>query len=250
MANKGTYLALKYDGSSDVVYNNKTFTPEEIRIYVPSVHTYAGQAVAGEVVIKHGGNSGGLLVCVPITNVGAASKGSELLTKIINFSPSSSEGSKSMNLPDFNANFLIPSSRFYTYQHPFFDGNCTPTNFQYVVFHPNYASIPLGASVLKSLQIANHNIGTTKGDVSVNKTGTTKNGFAGDGQIYIDCQPTGQTEEEIVFKEPTQSKGWSPETTQLLMNILVGVLAIGIAYYILQFVFGKVDKLKPVKSGE
>lgn len=247
MVNPGTYLSITYDGRSDVVYNNKQYTPEEIRIYTPSVHTYADKAVEGEVVIKHKGNSGGLLVCIPITTSGVASKGSDLLTQLIKFSPSSSEGSKSMSLADFNANFLIPSGRFYTYQHPFFDGECLPLNYQYVVFHPRYSPLSIEKSVLDGLQIAKHNIETMEGSVAVNETGTTKNGFAGDGQIYIDCQPTGQAEEEIVYKESTESKGFSPETIQLLINALVGVIAIVLAYFLLQFVLGKVDKLVPAK---
>lgn len=248
MVNTGTYLSITYDGMSDVVYNNKQYTPEEIRIYTPSVHKFADKAVEAEVIIKHKGNSGGLLVCVPVTTEGVATKGSELLKEIIQYAPTSSEGSKSISLADFNANFLIPTGRFYTYTHPFFDGECTPTEYQYVVFHPRYTSISLEQTVLESLQIAKHNIDTMEGSVSVNVSGTTKNGFAGDGQIYIDCQPTGQAEEEIVFKESTDSKGWRPETTQMIVNILVGVIAIVAAYFILQFVLKKVEGLKPVNA--
>jgi carbonic anhydrase len=244
MVNTGTYLSITYDGTSDVVFNNKQYTPEEIRIYTPSVHRYADKAVAAEVIIKHKGNSGGLLVCVPVTKEGAASKGSELLSQLIKFSPSSSEGSKSMSLPDFNANFLIPSGRFYTYQHPFFDGVCVPRNYEYIVFHPRYTAVSLDADVLKQLQIASHNIETMEGAVSVNEAGTSKNGFAGDGQIYIDCQPTGHAEEEIVFKEPTQSKSWSPEATQMILNVFIGILAIVVAYVMLQFVLKKIQSLK------
>jgi len=245
MVNTGTYLSIAYDGMGDVVYNNKQYTPEEVRVYTPSVHKYADSAVAAEIVIKHKGNSGGLLVCVPVTLDGTASKGSELLSEIIKLAPSSSEGSKSISLADFNANFLIPTSRFYTYQHPFFDGQCVPDEYQYVVFHPRYASISIEASVMDQLQIAQHNIDTMEGSVSVNETGTTKNGFAGDGQIYIDCQPTGQAEEEIVLKEEKKESGWGPETTQLLVNIFIGILAIMAAFFMLELVLNKVKSFKP-----
>jgi len=245
MVNTGTYLSIAYDGMGDVVYNNKQYTPEEVRVYTPSVHKYADSAVAAEIVIKHKGNSGGLLVCVRVTLDGTASKGSELLSEIIKLAPSSSEGSKSISLADFNANFLIPTSRFYTYQHPFFDGQCVPDEYQYVVFHPRYASISIEASVMDQLQIAQHNIDTMEGSVSVNETGTTKNGFAGDGQIYIDCQPTGQAEEEIVLKEEKKESGWGPETTQLLVNIFIGILAIMAAFFMLELVLNKVKSFKP-----
>lgn len=38
--------------------------------------------------------------------------------------------------------------------------------------------------------------------VFFNESGTTSNGFAGDGEIYMDCQPVGESS-EVVYQEPT-----------------------------------------------
>jgi carbonic anhydrase len=249
MSNTGTYLRIKYDGASDVLFNNGAYTPEEVRIYTPSVHLYSGKAAEGELIIVHKGNLGGLLVCVPLTTKGRSTSGSDLLREIITASPSSAEGSKSINLTDFTAGSFIPKERFYTYKRPFFD-DCSGSDSRYVVFHQNYAALHVDSDVLKKLQIAKHNISTVEGDVSVNETGTKKNGFNGEGQIYIDCQPTGQSTDEIVYKDEEGLKfKMNPEVVQMIMSALMAIGFVVALYFGFQFVMkylnGSEKNVKP-----
>ena len=66
--NRGDYLSLSYDAFSNppATYNTKPYNVTEIRIYIPSLHSFVGKKTAGEIVIIHNSTSGGnsLLVCV------------------------------------------------------------------------------------------------------------------------------------------------------------------------------------------
>jgi hypothetical protein len=88
-------------------------------------------------------------------------------------------------------------------------------------------------------------IAASTGPVFVNLKGTTSNGFAGDGQIYIDCQPTGQSEEEVVFKEPSTTA--TPTIpNDILMTILMIVIGAALIYgtfRLMKLVLGNVNKV-------
>ena len=91
VTNKGSYISIAYDGgnSAPVKYNSQGYNVTEIRIYMPSAHTYMGKKALSEIVIIHtpvnGGNN--LIVCVPVRNDenSASSKGSVLIDDIINY---------------------------------------------------------------------------------------------------------------------------------------------------------------------
>ena len=240
--NNTTSISISYDGTSDVVFNNVKFTPTEIRIFKPSLHTYSGKSAEAEIIIVHNSSQGGLLICVPLTKSNTLTRGSYLLEDIISAAPT--EGTSSANIPDYNANYLIPTSRYFTYNGPLPYGPCNTETYHYVVFHPQFGSIGLTSETMKSLEgILNpHYIASTKGSVFVNIKGTTSNGFAGDGQIYIDCQPTGQSEEEIIFKDTTELPTVSNDIVMNLLMIICGIILIYATFMIMKMVLGKVSK--------
>ena len=247
-------LRILYDGKSDVVFNNLAYTPTEIRIFAPSIHTFGDERALAEIIVYHTSSRGGLLVCIPITEGRAPpGKDTEIISALISQAPGVNE-STSLNIADFNVNFLIPKSRYFTYAGPLPYGPCDPSKiFQYVVFHPRFGSVVLDATTIKKLSQSIHssNIATKRGEaVYVNIKGTTANGFAGNGQIYIDCQPTGQSEEEVVYKETElPSTGVSSKTWVSIIFILIGAVVIMLTFYFMKFILSRFTpkpKLPPV----
>jgi hypothetical protein len=109
---------------------------------------------------------------------------------------------------DYNLNFLIPKSGYFSYTATLPYGKCDSTQYQYVVFPKQ--SLFIEKTTLDTLgkQISDSYISSLEGTVFWNEQGTKANGFSGEGQIYIDCQPTGH-EEEIIYKEPTRNVDYS-----------------------------------------
>jgi carbonic anhydrase len=242
--NGNTMLRMTYDGASDIVYNNTKYTPTNIFIFKPSLHKYSGKSEAAELLIIHSSSQGGLIVSVPITVGGKLTRGSYLLKDIISAAPTS--GTASPSIPDYNANYLIPSSRYFTYAGPMIKSGCNTSTFQYVVFHPRFGSVSIDKPVFDTLdKLLNPTyIAATKGDVFVNSTGTTSNGFAGDGQIYIDCQPTGESEEEVVYKESGAGVNQPPNDVLLtILLIVIGAALIYGTFRVMKLVLGNVNKV-------
>ena len=56
LTNKGNYLEIKTDGKNNVSYNNHNLSLEDVRFYTPSLHTFDGKHIDGELILKHHGN--------------------------------------------------------------------------------------------------------------------------------------------------------------------------------------------------
>jgi carbonic anhydrase len=225
ITNQSDKLLIAYDGASDVMFNSSHYSPKEIRIFKPSIHTFEGQYADAEIVITHSGSNGGLLICIPImaTKNSNASMGTNLIDDLVSHAPNQNS-STTLNIHDFNLNFLIPKSAYFSYTGSIPYGTCNATQYQYVVF-PKQA-LTINQNTLDTLGTLIHDsyISVHEGICFFNEKGTSNNGFSGDGQIYIDCQPTGE-EDEIIYKE-------SVPTKPLNMNwIYVGL------YFILGFIF-------------
>ena len=105
---------------------------------------------------------------------------------------------------------IIPKSSYIVHQGPYLGGSDKDT---YIVFPPN--QFKLSSETISKITglpgVPNSSlpaICTTpfskvrpnSSTLVQNEKGTTSNGFSGDGQIYIDCQPT-DSDGEIVVKE-------------------------------------------------
>jgi len=218
ISNLGTALSVDYDGPSDVVYNNETYTPGDVMIFKPSLHEYDGQArddadaqVQAEVIIKHKSQGGGtsLLVSVPIVSGGSnliTTGGSGLITSIVNGAPDSSDaGATGISLSDFTLNSIVPKAPYYKYDGTF-PYDCDSTQYVYLVFSNKDGALALDDATLQRLGDLVNVASTTiyeNPSVFYNKTGTQSNGFDGDGQIYIDCQPTGDNGEVLYSTSPS-----------------------------------------------
>jgi hypothetical protein len=148
-----------------------------------------------------------------------------------------------LNVQNFNANNLIPKSSYFSYVGPLPYGTCLPdTNVQYVVFHHKHGSINVGKETMNNLGKLIHDafIPIHEGKSFFNEKGTIENGFAGDGQIYIDCQPTDE-DTEVVYQEPTQS----PKYLEWLWSVLFIIIGICLAI-LLRKIFTAI--FSPLKS--
>ena len=240
VTNQSDALLIRYDGSSDVMFNSLKYAPQEIRIYKPSIHTFDGQYADAEMVITHTSDNGGLLICIPImSNRNAnASTGTNLLDDIIEHAPKQNE-STTLNIHDFNLNFLIPKSAYYSYTGTIPYGTCGG-EYQYVVFPKQ--SIQIQKDTLEALGGLIHDsyISVHPGQCYYNEKGTTQNGFSGDGQIYIDCQPTGE-EGDIVYKEPVAAKPMNMNWIYVLFYFILGFLFIYGMVKGMTYIFGLID---------
>jgi carbonic anhydrase len=242
LKNNKDQLISTYDGDSDVMFNSVPYTPTEIRFFKPSIHTYDGQHADAELIIVHKGGSGGLLICVPITvsQARSASVGTNIIEDICAHASTSSEVT-TLNIHDYNANFLIPKSSYFSYTGPLPFGECnSKLNVQYVVFHHKQGSISISQASLDNLGNLIHDsyISVYEGKSFFNETGTNSNGFAGEGQIYIDCQPTGE-DEEIVYQESslTSTKPMNLDWFYSLLLFICGVIIMYIALAAIKAVF-------------
>jgi carbonic anhydrase len=233
VVNNTNSLSVTYDGASDVVYNNVKYTPTTMTIFKPSLHTFNGTPAEGEVIITHTSNQDGLLVCIPLSSKGVPTTGSGILEAIISDAPLASEGAASLNVPNFNANNLIPKSGYYTYTGTLpFSANCaSSTSYQIVVF-PKLAAISVDTTAMNALGklITFSYINTVPGTAFYNEKGTSTNGFSSDGQIYIDCQPVGESDETVITPTSTSTSSSAPSNNEALIGAMVMILIIGFLF--------------------
>jgi carbonic anhydrase len=223
--NTADQLIIPYDGASDVMFNSVHYSPVELRIFTPSLHKFDGSYADAEIIVVHSGSNGGLLICIPISSSSNtnASTGLNVLDDIIQHAPNQN-ASSSLNITDFNLNHMIPHSGYFSYVGTLPYGTCNPAEYNYVVF-PRNAMVVKKSTLDKLKQLIHDSYVTVKeGSCYWNEMGTKSNGFSGDGQIYIDCQPTGE-EGEIIYKEnikplPKFNLDW----LYAFLYIIVGVI--------------------------
>jgi carbonic anhydrase len=244
--NQGEYISLSYDQtkSSPVIYNLTSYTVSDIRIYQPSLHTYNGNRADGELIIIHNSNTANLplLICVPIIKGSSTSTSATVLSTIISDISKNApkNGDKTtVNIKKYNLNDFVPRKPFYTYvaTQPYIP--CSTTNNNYVVFTPSQGYINITDATYKVLT----NV-ITKQTYTIKKiTNETKNLLAynpkgpvtmsNDSQIYIDCQPVGQSDEsEIVVNNIgttnpiTAANTLSNPVVQLFLGSLIFIIFI------------------------
>lgn len=256
--NRGDYISIAYDKSSSppVLYNATSYDVQEIRLYTPSLHSYNGNKTDGELIIVHSSNTGAisLLVCIPIKSNNTSSESAMFFTTLINTVASSApiDGeTTTVNVPTFNLEYFVPKKPFFSYSATEPYQPCTD-NVNYIVFGPLQASLDITPDSLATLQtIIESNPYDVKPATTLfyNETGPT--GGDNSGEIYIDCQPVGSSEEttEVITDTGTSysSESWqdwlnnSPFIKLLLGSLLFIIILYGIKYLL--------NAIKPMKGG-
>jgi hypothetical protein len=261
VTNEGDRLTIIYDGGGDVTFNSATYLPTRLRLFKPSLHKFNGVQAEGELIIEHSARSAsntGLLVCIPLSSNGALSNASAILEDIIKNSPTVEDASEALSISDFTLNHLIPTAPYYTYTGPLpYDVCIDSATYQYVVFHPSRSgAIALASNIMEGLgaMISQSFIVAFKEKgLFFNATGTSKNGFSGEDQIYIQCQPVGASAETKMYKDTKdpslRASGDATKTMNLILYVLLGIVIIVVSFKLMEFILRKVSKSQPTYSG-
>jgi carbonic anhydrase len=220
--NRGDYISLSYDSSSapPVTYNSSAYDVKEIRIYSPSLHSFMGVKTDAELIIVHNSFSGSspLFVCVPIKNSNSSNIAStnlnNIMTNVSKNAPADSEKT-TINISRFNLNDFVPKKPFFSYtaSEPF--QPCYAYKTDYIVFTLPDA-ITISDSTLITLQkIISANLYDIKTGPKLFYNAKGPSSSKDTGQIYIDCQPVGQSEEENII---ITDLGSSPINMKDLVN--------------------------------
>ena len=253
--NRGDYLSISYDKSSSppVLYNATGYDVQEIRLYIPSLHSYNNSKTDGELIIIHSSNTGSnpLLVCIPIKSNNTTSVSSlffqTLIDTVSNSAPSDGE-TTTVNIPKFNLSMFVPRKPFFSYSATEPYQPCS-SSVEYIVFAPLQGSLdimPETLTILQSLIQSNPYDIKTGPNLFYNEKGPG-NGSAGN-DIYIDCQPVGSSEDttEVV----TDTGGSTMSFKDWLNSPVVKIILGSLLFIIILYAINKLLNLfKPTRGG-
>ena len=243
--NNGVMLLLSYDKTSTppVTYNNNKYDVGQVAIYSPSLHKYNDDVMDAEIIITHNPVLGGsqFAVAIPIIQSTSSTKAtillSQIITRVATSAPKNGE-STTISLTDYSLNSFIPKHKFYSYID-------TQNNIEYIVFDKEQ-SIDLSKSMLNTLKsvINKYNNISYGGNVFYSKY--PPNTQSGDGEIYISCLPTGNSEENIdVMHDKPAIFIDNNITSNPIFKGIFGFLIFILWFYIIKlliFYFGKSKK--------
>lgn len=252
--NRGDYISISYDKSSSppVSYNASGYDVQEIRLYIPSLHSYNGSKTDGELVIVHTSNTGAvpLLVCIPIKSNNTSSISSmffkTLIDNVASIAPSEGEVT-TVNIPKFNLTLFVPRKPFFSYSATEPYQPCSEY-VDYIVYAPLQASLDMMPDTLTKLQsIIKSNPYDTKSGPNLfyNEKGPTSGGD-GSGEIYIDCQPVGSSDEstEVITDMGSSPYPISDWLNNPFIKLLLGSLLFIVILYFVKYLL---NMIKPVK---
>ena len=238
VANRGEYLSIRVEknDNSPVTYNADNYEVQDIRIFKPSLHTYGGSKADAEMIISHTNKSGGqnLLVCVPIIVGASSADTSSLFDSILSdvAKNANSVGKYTVvNSSTFSLNKFIPIKPFYSYNGTLPYSPCNSSN-NYVVFSKEESNVymsPNAFAVLNKVIYTNKystKTANNKKGLFYNQKGASSLAGGKDGDIYIECLPTGASGESLV-----------PIESQAQMQTLLNFSSIG---YIFDSAFFKI----------
>jgi len=229
--NKGSRIQISYEdtGIPPVTYNNIKFNVSMIELTYPSSILYNGVPALANLTIVHNSVKDGsmLFVIIPITLSETTSKGSTSISEIVKLVALSApnDGEKvTLNLPDFSLQDIVPKKPFYTGSFSFnlilFDlKNAIPmSQTTYSTLNNIIQSKPDGSSsqlaiILESKKSSNEFL-----PLFYNSKGPNQN--SGEEEIYISCQPTGNSEEteNVTFQKTTNTTSTFQVDLQNLFN--------------------------------
>ena len=236
--NKGSYIHLSYDVVKipPAKLNDISLDVKEIRIYAPSLHSYEGVKMDGEMIIIHKGFGKSVALCIPIKiNNDDDSILNEIVDKSSNVIPNEDEIT-ALSLSDYNlANFVPLNTPFvhYTGNVPF---DCGTTYHIIALGNKNeYISISsIHLQVLKNMIVEEPFPTVQSTNFYLNNDGIKR--ITND--TYIRCFPKDSLPEDI--KERLQSvsttegfSGMSPEVFQDFSTIIQDERGIHIGYILL-----------------
>lgn len=262
VTNRTDYLSIHYDKASvpPVKYNSYGYDVNEVRIYTPSLHSFNGTKADGEIIISHNSSSGSkpLLVCVPFKKNGYINTASNIISKIIDTVSSNapSDGvSTSVYIDNFNLNEFVPKKPFFSYSATIPYQPCIQ-NVDFVVYTPADSICDISnEAYVKLVKIVKKNVYDIKKDVPFfyNKKGPIN---VSSDEIYIDCQPVGQSEEQTVIEKninQTAEINWDSIKKNPAFQIFIGclfalIIIIIFSYFVSSVKSTNIDTPKFIKN--
>ena len=239
--NNGVVINLTYDSRSiyPVTYNSQKYNVSSISIVSPSIHIFNDKKMPGEILIEHTPMNGGniLNVCIPFVASSESSSASDLITEIIKkVSTNAPSEGETTNINLITLQKIVPRKPFYVYNNKSTD---------YIVFGAIDA-IPLSLSIIQTLKqiIKPFSLSTPGESLFYNSKGPISGLQLGDG-IYISCQPTGSSQEEIsvTYEKNSSSFDFSNITEspvfKLIILILIGCLLFLLVFYGISILYDK-----------
>jgi len=249
--NRGVFIRLTFDSDNNppVVFNKEKYNVSEARLYQPSLHRYGGTQLPAELIISHQNTSQNkeLLVCVPIIDSSSSAGIVDSLINQVAIRANSLGGKTSIGVNNFTLSDLVPMKPYYSYTGtlPYFP--CMKDGVDYIVYGQQYA-IEIQSSSLKKLKkviMANsYHPHKNPDGFFYNKNGPTLGDI--DGDIYIECNPTGADGKVIVPEGGSTGVNPSENIMENILNFLkspyVGALFGIIVLFIIIKLFNIVAK--------
>ena len=245
--NHGDYISWKTDDTniSPVVFTDELYNVQEVRIYWKSIHSYGRVTTKADaemcIIHTNAKSTKNLIVCVPIIKSSSATDECTILFDVIlgeisRTAPAAGDQTTYTD-PKFTLNKFVPMKPYFSYigtlPWPPWNGE-----YSYVVFHldnaikmsPQAYGILSGGSSGDGGVITKNPSGGNKGDPAnlfYNDNGPTK---PNSGEIYIDCQPTGDDGEVLVaakvdtggiLDNEVLKSMWSKKFVKILVGALI-----------------------------
>jgi hypothetical protein len=218
--NEGNYININYlsTNSKSAIFIGNEYNVIDLKIVYPSIHSFNNNPANAEIIITHNSNTAQELhVCIPCIISSSPTKGTPIITNIINaigqYAPSKSGKTSLTDMPNFSIMDIIPSSKFYFYK--------STTNINVIVFNSKDAIGLLQSTIntLKAINPTQYSSDNYKynyeNDIAIS-TSNPINGNVGN-DIYIDCVPTGFGEgEDIVVSKKNETA--YPLTVNIFSN--------------------------------
>jgi len=253
--NMGDYISLSYDNasSSSVTFNMISYNVTEVRLYHPSLHSFNGNKIDAEMIIVHKSNTGEIpfIVCIPIRLSNSTSISSVMFRNIIHTmsKKAPSQGDETtIQIKNYNLSSIIPKTKFYSYTATEPYQPCNET-VNYVVFDATDSTLDINNDTYEIFKkIIQTNSYVTKSGVNyyLNEKGPNT---ATEDDIYIDCQPVGQSEEttDVVNDNSSGSNindfSFDDLKNNDLFKFIAAILFFIIIIYIFSFLFGIIQKI-------
>jgi len=236
--NNGVMISLTYDSTNTmpVIFNDQKYVVNNISIVSPSIHLFDNNTLPGEIMIEHNPVQGGnnLNICIPFFSSTESSKASQIITDIIQTVASNapSDGDSTNLNMSFSLQDIIPKKPFYMYE--------DSSNTDWIVFGA-ISAIPLSSSTISTLQqiITPYSIQTQGGSLFYNSKGPVSGISISDG-IYISCNPTGSSQEEVAVEYETNSTSTvdissilNSQIFKIIMIIIIGCLGFVFVFYLI-----------------
>ena len=249
--NMGDYISLSYDNTSSsiITFNLSSYSVKELRLYYPSLHSFNGNKLDGELIVVHTSSIGEipLLVCIPIKISNSTSISATFFSNIINSMAKNApaEGdSTTIQMSNYNLNRIVPKSPFYSYTATEPYQPCSE-KVNYVVYDASEICLDIPQKVYDKLkEIVKENYYTVKKEVSYFYNAKGANTSLED-DIYIDCKPVGQSDETTmnITESSTNSDNSSYTIDDLKNNSIFQLLVSIIIFLIILYLFNGILKI-------